>query len=74
MGGWLDLVKLRLAKASQLSWCWGLAWLSLAKVQKGGEGSAPEIKKVGQVELYVTNQTLASLLLNINLVVFTYII
>jgi len=24
-------VKLRLAKASQLSWSWGLAWLSLAK-------------------------------------------
>ena len=29
-GGWLDYVKLRLAKASQLSWSWGLAWLSLA--------------------------------------------
>ena len=30
-GGWLDYVKLRLAKASQLSWSWswclaGLAW------------------------------------------------
>ena len=24
-------MKLRLAKASQLSWSWGLAWLSLAK-------------------------------------------
>ena len=31
-GGWLDYVKLRLAKASQLSWSWGLAWLSLAIV------------------------------------------
>ena len=31
-GGWLDYVKLRLAKASQLSWSWGLAWLSLAKI------------------------------------------
>ena len=31
VGGWLDYVKLRLAKASQLSWSWGLAWLSLAK-------------------------------------------
>ena len=30
VGGWLDYVKLRLAKASQLSWSWGLAWLSLA--------------------------------------------
>ena len=26
-------MKLRLAKASQLSWSWGLAWLSLAKVE-----------------------------------------
>ena len=25
-------MKLRLAKASQLSWNWGLAWLSLAKM------------------------------------------
>ena len=32
VGGWLDYVKLRLAKASQLSWSWGLAWLSLAIV------------------------------------------
>ena len=27
-------MKLRLAKASQLSWSWGLAWLSLAKLEK----------------------------------------
>ena len=26
-------MKLRLAKASQLSWSWGLAWLSLAKME-----------------------------------------
>ena len=26
-------MKLRLAKASQLSWSWGLAWLSLAKAR-----------------------------------------
>ena len=34
-GGWLDKVKLRLAKASQLSWSWDLAWLSLAKAEVG---------------------------------------